>query len=78
MRRFCLECTACDSPRFRTSPLLVGDDTESLPGINAASVQLAEHAYEAHGNSDGVRFASVDLPEDMGSAGPSIGASGEE
>lgn len=57
---------------------MVGDGGDGVPGINAASRQLAEHTYEAHGDGEAVSFASVDMPEELGSAGPSIGASGEE
>ena len=64
MRRFVLECQACpEPPRFRTSPLVVGDGVEGVPGINAASRQLAEHTYEAHGAEQAIRFESVEMPE---------------
>lgn len=74
MRRFVLECQNCDTwsaaaPRFRTSPLVVGAGAEGVPGINAASVQLAEHAHAAHGGSESVSFASVEMPEEQGVTG---------
>lgn len=80
----CRNCQLCPEPRFRTSPISTADSitpttaplrgTAALPGINAASVQLAEHTYaasvqlaehtfEAHGSKASVRFASVDVPE---------------
>lgn len=78
MRRFVLECQACRPPRFRTSPLAVGGSDDGVPGINAASRQLAEHhsvagtshasrttSYEAHGQASAVGFQSVEMPEEV-------------
>lgn len=63
MRRFVLECQQCSQSRFRTSPIDATQD--GLPGIDAASVQLAEHTYLAHGAEEAVSFVSVDVPDSV-------------
>lgn len=61
MRRFVLACSICSASRFRTSPIDATQD--GMPGIDAASVQLAQHTYTAHGAEESVSFVSVDVPE---------------
>lgn len=60
-RRLVFACKADDG--FRTSPLVFREGAADVLGLNAASVQLAEHAVLAHDGDTSVGFESVDLPE---------------
>lgn len=57
-RRVVFECPV---EGFRTSPLVLGE--AGVPGLDAASVQIAEHALLTHGDADAVQYVMVDMPE---------------
>lgn len=61
-RRLIFECRASDG--FRTSPIVFGSGAAELPGLNAASIQLAEHALLAHDGDTSAGFVGIDVPED--------------
>lgn len=61
MRRLVFECP---TDGFRTSPLVFMRDGRPL-GVDAASMQMAEHTLGRHGDAEAVRWESVDMPEEQ-------------
>jgi hypothetical protein len=59
MRRLVFEC---ELDGFRTSPLVL-DAGATLLGLDAVTIQLAEHTLASHADRDDVQWVSVDMPE---------------
>lgn len=58
-RRVVFECPV---EGFRTSPLVFGEP--GVPGVDAASMQIAEHSLLVHDGDESVAFVMVDMPEE--------------
>jgi len=52
----------CPRDGFRSSPIVMGSAEEIPPGVDAASVQIAEHSLLVHGGDDQISFTFVDMP----------------
>lgn len=58
MRTFAFEC---QQDGFTTSAVRAEGDPDQWPGLDAATLEVAEHALTVHDGADAVRFASVDV-----------------